>query len=98
MIKHIKKEPRSQGKLFLAYIFSISVEQFCVFNSRRKESMEFQQNEAYMVIGAFREVPNVAYGVMTKQEALPQPAYEEVMDIVSTRGKEKPPEYEEIIL
>ncbi len=61
--------------------------------------MEFQQNEAYMVIGAFREVPNVAYGVMTKQEALPQPAYyEEVMDIVSTRGKEKPPEYEEIIL
>ena len=52
-----------------------------------------------MIVGAFKGVSNVAYGVVAKPlETLAQPAYEEVMDIVSTRGKEKPPEYEEIIL
>lgn len=61
--------------------------------------MELQQNKAYMVVGAFKEVSNVSYGIMAKQqEALAQPEYEEVMEIVHTRGKEKPPEYEEIVL
>ncbi len=64
-----------------------------------KETVEYQQNEAYMIVGAFKGVSNLAYGVMAKQlETLAQPAYEEVMDIISTRGKEKPPEYEEVIL
>ncbi len=62
-----------------------------------KETVKYQQNEAYMIVGAFKGVSNLAV-VAKPFETLAQPAYEEVMDIISTRGKEKPPEYEEIIL
>ena len=62
--------------------------------------MELKQNDAYIASPMIKEVPNVAYGVVNKQqEASAEPVYEEIVDAKRSRKKlQTEAQYEEVVL